>query len=135
MADLSIRDFGQGMILAVFGLTVVIGFSGSMFNVYDADVQSDTLSEIKERTNSSKIGPGQYKNRTQGIDVNENSFLSPSGFGIIQDTFNNIGKLGNILGIAVGELGLPGIIVFLITGIITIAVIFQAISALFGYNV
>lgn len=135
MADLTFRAFGQGMILAVFGLTAVIGFAGSMFDVYDADVSSETLSTIKNSTDSAKIGPGTYRNRTQDINVEENSFLSPRGFGIIQDTFNNMGKIGNILGIAVGELGLPGIIVFLITGIVTVGLIFQALSALFGYNV
>lgn len=134
MGNLTFREYTAGFILFIFSVAMMINFSGSVFKTYDANVSSDTLQEIKGEAEAAQPSVGQYSNRTQNIDIQDNSFLSPSGFGIVQDLFGSTTKLGSIASTAVGELGLPGGVLLVLIGIPVAGLIYQALSLLFGYN-
>jgi hypothetical protein len=132
MANLTFRDYSAGFILIVFSIAMMVNFSGSVFKTYDTNTSSESLTELKQDAEAAQPSPGTYSNKTQEIDVEENSFLSPSGFGIIQDLFGSVTQLGTFASSVVSELGLPTEILGLMIGIPTIALIFQGVSLLFG---
>jgi len=132
MSNLTFRDYSAGFILIVFSISMMLNFSGSVFNTYDTNTTSESLTEIKSNAKAVQPDPGTYSNKTQEVDLEENSFLSPSGFGIIQDLFGSVSQLGSCASSVIAELGLPVEVIGLIVGIPTIALIFQAVSLVFG---
>lgn len=131
----SFERYALAFVMLTFGVTMILNFSGSVFKSYDANVSSDTLNSIKTEANAASPGIGEAQNRTSGISPEENTFLSPQAFGIIGDILSSAGNMVNLVSEFVSQLGLPKAIQGLIVGVVTVKLVMEALSALFGWDV
>lgn len=129
------QQYTVGFVILVFGAAMILNFSGSIFNTYDANVSSETLEKVKTQAENQQPSIAEQRNRTAEISPEESTFLSPQAFGIIGDTISSAGNLFKVVGVFVDELGLPVQVLSLITGIITLKLLWEAVSALFGWDV
>lgn len=128
---LTFREYGVTMILAIVGLAMIVNFTGGVVNVYGGNAESSTLQEIKNQTESTNPSVANLRNRTESVNVDEGAFLSPQGYNIVSDLLSGVTGLPKIFETAIAELGLP-VEVILLASIPVIALIFEALTLLFG---
>jgi len=119
--------------LLIFGTvtTGMLGFAGNIFDVYggsaDTSVLGDTAQDTFESTNAT-VQQSQDEAENIGGGIAEGLFVLKSVWNVISLTLGSIAQATLIVPTLTTYLGLPGWLASLITGILTVFIIYEIIT-------